>query len=580
MGALTMRIHNLNLINESCQSGLFTKICNIINRQIKEHTTGISENETINIVLAIDDKIGIEGYMISKNANGDTIILGNDQLGLIFGVGRYLHVGGYSKNGFIPGECFGISIPKRKTRGMYLANPSWNYYGQAPMEDIEHYIEDLMLWGCNSIMVTLPRASNLNENNEEKLTRMHSIKRTKDIIAYAKNLGMTVAAIIAANLSFSSPPVELLADWTGGHDGYLRNLAAHTHTEICPSKPGGLDYILKGQRESLREFIDFPPDIICLWPYDAGGCTCNLCKPWGGNGFIKVSKALSKLIKQMFSKTEIMISTWYFDLFTSGEWNILKKDIDKDKSWLDLLMVHFNMEMGIPECVTKEGRIPGSVPAIDFPEISMFGCVPWGGFGANPLPNRLQSMWDMSKKYLNGGYPYSEGIFDDINKVICLQFYWGDYEISDIIRQYVSYEFSSEIADDVLRSIILIEQATSHIRIDEEGKQHVYPDPLVPWIGEQRFIIDNTDGIEEAYMIIQKADQKIPDHIHKQKRWRMLYLRAICDYELLKNDFFISDKCEEALHELTDIYLAKNYPYHLSPPTRESIQEARGIFTI
>ena len=56
---------------------------------------------------------------------------------------------------------------------------------------------------------------------------------------------------------------------------------------------------------------------------------------------------------------------------------------------------------------------------MNFFEISMVGAVPWGGYGANPYPSLLQKIWEKIKGVTGGGYPYSEGIFDDINKIIC-----------------------------------------------------------------------------------------------------------------------------------------------------------------
>jgi hypothetical protein len=99
-------------------------------------------------------------------------------------------------------------------------------------------------------------------------------------------------------------------------------------------------------------------------------------------------------------------------------------------------------------------------------------------------------------------------------------------------------------------------------------------------VGEQRFIIENVSGIDKAYEIMMKSGYELPEKVQRTWRWRLLYLRAICDYELFHNDFRTTDRCEAALHELTQIYHAEAVPYHLAPPTKESIKEARGIFTI
>ena len=69
--------------------------------------------------------------------------------------------------------------------------------------------------------------------------------------------------------------------------------------------------------------------------------------------------------------------------------------------------------------------VPGGFPLLNFPDISMYGQNPWGGYGANPHPSRLQARWDETKTKLSGGFPYSEGIYEDLNKVICAELYWA-----------------------------------------------------------------------------------------------------------------------------------------------------------
>jgi hypothetical protein len=37
------------------------------------------------------------------------------------------------------------------------------------------------------------------------------------------------------------------------------------------------------------------------------------------------------------------------------------------------------------------------LPVVGFPEISMYGTFPWGGFGATPLTERAQAHWNARK---------------------------------------------------------------------------------------------------------------------------------------------------------------------------------------
>jgi len=44
------------------------------------------------------------------------------------------------------------------------------------------------------------------------------------------------------------------------------------------------------------------------------------------------------------------------------------------------------------------------LPVVGFPEISMYGTFPWGGFGATPLTERAQAHWNAgSRDHGEGG---------------------------------------------------------------------------------------------------------------------------------------------------------------------------------
>ncbi len=53
-----------------------------------------------------------------------------------------------------------------------------------------------------------------------------------------------------------------------------------------------------------------------------------------------------------------------------------------------------------------------------FPEISMTGHRPWGTAGAAALPQRWSGQFDELREKTVGGWPYSEGIYEDLNKFL------------------------------------------------------------------------------------------------------------------------------------------------------------------
>ena len=252
----------------------------------------------------------------------------------------------------------------------------------------------------------------------------------------------------------------------------------------------------------------------------------------------------SRAYRRAFPKGKVILSTWYFDSWIDGEWKgITDKFNANHPDWLDYIMTD-DYGGKFPEYPLIHGT-PGGLPMISFPEISMYVHSPWGGYGANPLPKYLQSLWDVTKGKLSGGFPYSEGIYEDINKVMCAQIWWDPKKpTTDTVREYIAFWFSPDVVDDVSRAIAIMEPNLERSREDKDGVT--------------RFILTHTDGADDAYRLVTKADGKLPEAVRKSWRWRIIYLRALIDSELVKHDFRVSAKCADAFNELTAIYHTEN----------------------
>ena len=139
----------------------------------------------------------------------------------------------------------------------------------------------------------------------------------------------------------------------------------------------------------------------------------------------------------------------------------------------------------------------------------MWKLYPWGGYGANPLPVRFQSIWDSAKHILDGGMPYSEGMYEDISKIQYSGYYWEpNRDYKDILAEYINYEFSWKVIDDALEMISCMEE--NHVRVGN----NMEPD-----------IACAIHGAKLAEKIHESLDVKGK----KAWRWRLLYIRAILD---------------------------------------------------
>lgn len=222
----------------------------------------------------------------------------------------------------------------------------------------------------------------------------------------------------------------------------------------------------------------------------------------------------------------------------------MSRALAADKSWADYIMADAHEDY--PRYPLEQG-VPGGLPLLNFPEISMWRQTPWGGYGANPLPARLQRLWNQTEGKLAGGTPYSEGIYEDINKVICAQLYWKpDRRTIDTVLEYAAFEYSPDVAIAAAQLIEILEQ--NHPR-NHPSKQ----------IGP---------SAEEAFRLAAWIDGKLSPQARSAWRWRILYLRALIDREMFRSQGKLEGRTlKEAFDELTEIYHAQNaHSMPIRPP--------------
>jgi hypothetical protein len=126
------------------------------------------------------------------------------------------------------------------------------------------------------------------------------------------------------------------------------------------------------------------------------------------------------------------------------------------------------------------------------------------------LPARVQRLWDQVKHVVRGGLPYSEGLFEDLNKAIVSQFYWGDQPATQTLREYANYEFVGADPEAVLAMIDGIE--ANHTATGT-GK--------APDLQAAESVLERARAIDETLSAFSR----------RAWRWRILYLRAVLDRE-------------------------------------------------
>lgn len=187
--------------------------------------------------------------------------------------------------------------------------------------------------------------------------------------------------------------------------------------------------------------------------------------------------------------------------------------------------------------------VPGNLPLLNFPEISMFGMHPWGGYGTNPAPVHFQGLWNKIKHIAVGGAPYSEGVYENLNKAIVAGFYWGpDRKALDTVREYAAFEFSPDVADDMVEVVRIFEENHRREMIRESATR--------------------------AHSLVQKAEGALTEQARNSWRWRIFALRALIDKEIWdRNGKLEGSVLKESFAELTRIYHAETaHSQPIKPP--------------
>lgn len=520
-----------------------------------------------NLILVRETGIGAEGYRIGGEPCGAVRITGNDSRGLLYGIGKFLHSSTYTPGNFTPSAWRGVSVPHCAVRGMYFASHFFNFYHSAPVAEIERYVEALALWGCNTLSVwfDMHHYQGINDPAAQAM-----ISRLRTILQAGNRVGMKTSITAIANEGYADSPEELRAEWVGGQNGYHTGPYGHYHCEVCPSKPGGMEYILRTRRELLAAFADLDIGYHWLWPYDQGACTCAKCAPWGAKGYLRTAEALAPLIKEYAPDAEVVLSSWYFEKFIDGEWADFDRAVQANRpSWLHYLIAD-SADDQFPPYILEHG-VPGGAKLLNFPEISMTWMGPWGGYGASPLPMRLQKMWESVGDHLAGGFPYSEGIYEDINKVINLQHYWDGRHAVETVREYVNYEFSSEAAEDITAVVLGIEQCHNRdivLERDPTLRETLYLDSDT---APAPYHVHELSGAAERFARLQQVEAAMSSHARTAWRWRLLILRAAIDAEIQRTAGHCSAQLDEYFEELTRIYHAENAYWSVCPPSRRKM---------
>jgi len=487
----------------------YGKLYPILKKRIEDRCGAVcAENGDGDFALRfrLDASLPAEGFRLDTVEDG-IAVSGADFRALLYGAGQFLHKSYYTAAGILPTPWRGQSVPQCGKRMVFFAQHFYNWYQCCSAQEIREHIEDLALWGINGI-VSVFSCLNLTGWDDPNLKPLAELFLSTMKAARELNL---MVGIEYSNVDFMNPRTELLAD--------KKYLLSQTGNLICPSTEEGFAYY----QWMLSKILDYTDefgglDFITIWAYDEGGCCCDKCWPWAGRGFYNMAHRISGYIKNRYPNIEIWLATWYVGQgeHQKDEWPMLyrrlQEDAAKGDNWADYLLVETRDYMPNAAYPRIHGQPTEHTRLLTFPEISMTGVNPWGGLGAVCTPNQILKGEMPFTDCCNGGYMYSEGIYDDFNKVIVAGLYWDrSRSMDEIFADYCGYELGGMDPEKVRRMVDLMEQSQFMT-----NRWNLTPCPL--------------EYCEEAWSIAQELNEKAPAHIKTCWRWRILYIRVYLDY--------------------------------------------------
>jgi len=371
---------------------------------------------------------GKEGFCLltKRKPRKAVIILGRDDRGVLYGIGRLLRKMRLTKGSIlVPDGLKIVTAPKYPLRGHQMGyRPKTNAYDAWSPRQYDQYIRELALFGTNAIEILPPRTDDKYPNKKE-LTNEHM--KIKPLVMMARlsetidSYGMDVW-IWYPNMGDTEDFVDekLMARQLAEREEIFKELKRIDHILV----PGG----------------------------DPGHLHPNQFFPW--------MDRVAPLLHKYHPNAKIWVSPQAMD--PTREWlSTFYKYVNKKPDWLGGIVFAPWIKTPIEKMrtiVDKDIKIR-RYPDITHNVACQYPVKDWDLALAitlhrecfNPRPMAMKIIHNRFDEFACGSLTYSEGINDDINKFI-----WGDQDwdpdmtvietLRDYSRLFISPDFADEIA--------------------------------------------------------------------------------------------------------------------------------------
>jgi hypothetical protein len=369
-----------------------------------------------------------EGYRLcvrKAEHNPTVVILGNDERGVLFGVGNLLRELRMERGSVSLRDDLDITTaPKYPLRGHQLGyRPKCNSYDAWDLPVWEQYFRDLAVFGCNAIELIPPRSDD-----------------------------------DADSPHFPRPPMEMMQGMSRVADAY--------GLDVWIWYPAmDKDYAdAKTVESALREWSEVFSKLSRI---DA------VFVPGGDPGHTQPKVLMALLEKQTESlhryhpKAQMWVSPQSFNQTWLDEFiDILKRE---QPTWLSGVVFGPQVRISLPRL---RELVPAKYPIRHYPDIThsrqcQYPVEDWDVAYAlteareciNPRPEAEAAIFRKIQPDTIGFLTYSEGCNDDVNKIIWCGLGWDPKAREvDILRQYSRYFIGERYTDDFAQGLLALER--------------------------------------------------------------------------------------------------------------------------
>ena len=364
-----------------------------------------------------------EGFRVQA-APGAVLVAGNDERGVLFGAGALLRNLSMDRGRIeVPDDFTLVSAPRHRLRGHQLGyRPKVNTYDAWRLADYEQYIRDLAVFGTNAIELIPPRSDDDDDSPHFTMPKMDMLVALSKLL---DEYGLDVWL------------------WYPAMDPDYSNAAT-------------VDFALKEWGDVFRRL----PRLNAVFV------------PGGDPGHTQPKHLMAllekqaKQLRQFHPKAEMWVAP---QGFTAAWLEEFFQILGQEPSWLSGVVYGPQTRISLPEL---RARIPKRYPIRRYPDIThsrhcQYPVPDWdlafaiteGREVINPRPRDMARIFQLFEKHAVGFLTYSEGVNDDVNKILWSALGWNpDAAVIDILREYGHYFIGERHADEFAQGLMALER--------------------------------------------------------------------------------------------------------------------------